>query len=345
MTRLLCLALLVACNGKDTDTDIVDTGTDTDVPDTLLGFIEKPADVARTGDQLRAGLVEVSVEADGAWTVGANLASARLSGTGNFGVVLPEANPAAEVDLPGGARGTLYLPVVYDDLNRNETFEENVDDVVVGYAPDRWLAWISSGADREGWVVVDARSQELTTYPLSEQVVVRLRGLNAVSTLKGVYGGDEGSVGVVGVDERQITGGEAGDWITADAMVETGNGNRFEAVASGRPPVGVFQFRDDAPRYVRLAMVYFRNNDGSSGYDAEGSDELLPRGLCLDGEQVYLRYVDTPRTVAIARDLERLGWTSGWRFVTGTFESQTELNLTDVRWASYGDDCPVRYAD
>jgi hypothetical protein len=348
MTRaLLLMLLLAACGGEEPDTDVVpdDTGdTGEDIPDSFLGFTEKPSDVERPSG-LRAGLLPLTIEEDGSWTVEEPLAGGGVSGTGNFGIELPDGPIEGVVDLPGGRRGALFLPIIYQDANNDDTFRENTGESLLGYAHDRWAVWLETAAEGEptGWVVVDPTVDGWTIYRRTEQAVIRLLGLGAVGRLEGLYGGADQGLGVMGIDERRLTGGEASDWVGYEAPVEADNGNRFVAVADGRPPVGAFQFPDGGLRYVRLATVFFEDLDGDGAHQ-EG-EPVLPRAVCLDEQPVVARYSDTPETVAVARELDALGWTSGWRFVTGPPGAEVELDRAEIRWTTYGDDCTFSWPD
>lgn len=340
MGRLLVVLALagVGCNkdDTDTDTDVVDTDTGEDIPDTFLGFTEKPSDVERQGEVLLAGLIEVTVQAGDVWEIGGTMASGRLSGTGNFGIELPDGPPADLQDLPGGRRGRLYLPVVFDDVNRDGTLQEAADDYILGLAHDRWLAWLEPGPDAlDGWVVVDRTGESWTVYPRTEQATVRLRGLSATATLEGLYTGEREAVGFVAVEERALAGEETTDWRGFSVLVEeTG---KFVGVADARPPIDAFQFPEGSLRYVRMTVAQFEDLDGD-GLEDEG-EAVLPSLACIEGAPVHLRYSDTPRSVELARELDRLGWTSGWRLVTGSYGAETELDRGDIRWASYDDAC------
>jgi hypothetical protein len=340
MSRLLpALLLLAACSGKDTDTDGPDVidDTDQDIPPNFIGFTEKPSDIERRGQSLRAGAVAVSyATVDGEWTMGDELASGLLSGTGNFGVILSDDGPGgSDVALEGGRTGQLFLPVVYDDVNVNERYEDGSDDLVLGYAKDRWLLWLSAGAGDEatGWHVVDPSTWRL--YGLNEQAVIQLRGLSATGRIQGIYEGDEVGAGVAAVDARSVDGGEASTFVAWSTAFNPENG-QFDEVVETRPPLAAFQFPEDSLRYVRMTHRYFLDDNGDGVFTAS-QDTLLDRGLCLDGQRLDLRYSDTPRTIAIARDLERLGWTSGWRFLAG----ETEVGRSDLRWVRFGDDCAL----
>jgi hypothetical protein len=344
MRAVLLGLALVACSGKDTDTGS-ETGPDTDpdIPPTFLGFTEKPSDVERVGDELRAAVVRVAVETDGTWTIGEQLAGGRLTGTGNFSVALSDDGPGGSIeDLPGGRRGALYLPVVFDDSNRDDAFVDGSDDLVLGFAHDRWLVWLEQGAGAEepGWAVVDPTGEQWVTYALTEQAVVRLRGLSAVARLNGIYEGSEASAGVIAVDERILTGDDYSPWLALDVAIKPDSG-QFEATIDSRPIIGAFQFPEGSIRYVRAVALLYRDADVSGTYDAEGGDTLSGAGLCFGGEPLVLRYSDTPRTIAVARELDRLGWTSGWRWVTGAYPSATEIPRGDMRWARFADDCAV----
>ena len=345
-SALYVLALLpvglVACKGEETDTEPPEEtqDTDPDIPDTFLGRTEKPSDVERKGEALRAGLVHVTVESDDSWTLGAYLAGGKLSGTGNFGIELPETAPSGDVGgLPGGRVGALYLPVVYDDTDKDDVFLDNDDDYVLGFAASRWLVYLETGADGEepGWKVVDPESFQL--YRLTEQAAVRLHGLTADARLQGIYEGEGTGLGVVALDERAPGAGE-GTWSPLDVPVNADNG-QFDDTANARPPVEAFQFPEGGgPRYVRASLRLYSDVDESGSY-APDQDTLTGQGLCYQGQPLVLRYADTPRTVTLARDIARLNWTTGWRVVTGEYGSETEIPRADLQWARFGDDCAL----
>jgi len=342
---LVCsLAALGACTGKDTDTEVpVETGdTGDDIPDTFLGRTEKPSDVERTGEALRAGLLAVTVESDDSWTLGANLGGGKLSGTGNFGIQLPDVAPADDLrDLPGGRRGALYLPVVYDDTDKDDVYTDNDDDYVLGFAADRWLVYLESGAEGEdtGWSVVDPTGSDWTFYRLTEQAGVKLYGLSAKARLQGIYEGEAEGLGVVAIDER-VPGEGVDDWSPIDVSVAADNG-QFDDTAEARPPIGAFQFPDDADvRLVRATLRFYSDDDASGDYDP-AQDSLLPQGLCYQGQPLVMRFSDTPRTIAIAREIARLQWTTGWRIVSGPHGASTEIPRADLQWHRFGDDCDL----
>lgn len=345
LTVFLVAASLLGCKSDPDETDpvIIEDTDDDDIPDTFLGRTAKPSDVERSGQSLRAGLVAVTVESSGAWTLGPNLGGGKLSGTGNFGIELPKVAPSDQIrDLPGGRRGALYLPMVYDDTDLDEVFTDNDDDFVMGLAKDRWLVFIESGLTGEdtGWQVVDPTTDSWAFYRLTEQAEVRLHGLSAVARLEGIYEGEREGVGVVAIDERWPGGDGINDWTPLDVMVSAENG-QFDDQADSRPPVEAFQFPADVSlRMVRAKMRYYVDTDGSGSFDP-ALDELLDEGLCYEGEPLILRFSDTPRTVALAREIGELEWTTGWRFVTGAYGASTEVERGDLRWTRYGDGCAL----
>lgn len=346
--RAVLLALaLVACNKDDDTGPDTDPDTDPDIPPTFLGFTEKPDDVERVGDVLRAGVVRVTVAEDDSWTIGADLAGGRITGTGNFSVELTDAGPGGEmVDLAGGRRGALFLPVVYDDINRDDAFVDGSDDLVLGFAHDRWLVWLEQGVGDEvlGWSVVDPTGDEWELFRLTEQAVVRLRGLSAVAKLSGIYEGSRAGIGVVALDERVVQGGEFSDWAAVDVPVPPDSG-QFEATIDSRPPIGAFQFPENSVRYVRAIGLFYDDADASGTYSRDAGDELLGSALCYQGSPLVLRFSDTPRTIEVARELDRLQWTSGWRWVTGGYPSSAEIPRGDMRWARFGDDCSAGFPE
>ena len=339
--RALFLAVLgFACNGKDDDSEDTAVDTDPDLPDLFIGYTEKPSDVERAGDAVFAGLVNVRIEGDNTWTVLSHLASEPVSGTGNFGIELPEAPPSeADADLGGGRRGTLYVPVVYDDSNRDGIFQDGGDDLVIGFSQDRWLAYISSPAsgDPTGWTIVDYNVQPWVFYPLTTQSIVKLRGLSAEARIEGIYEGADAGVGVVAVDERYLSGPTFSTWVPLQASIA--DNGVFDTKIDGRPPVDAFQFPEGSLRYVKAIALFYQdgNADGLFTWD----EDLVGRGLCFKGERLYLRFSDTPRKLSVARELDRLDWTSGWRFVTGARGSETEVPRGDMRFYRYQDDCAV----
>ncbi|MFK7930820.1 MAG: hypothetical protein AB8H79_21735 [Myxococcota bacterium] len=338
----LALVLALGCAGKDDDTDPTDTtdDTDIDIPDTFLGRTNKPSDVERTGTRISAGLLKVTVEGDGTWTVGDFLVGGKLSGTGNFGLVLPETAPAADVvPLDGGRTGALYLPIVFDDVNTDDVFADNADDLVLGFAADRWLVYLEAGSGDEtlGWSVVNPA--DWTQYKLTEQAEVQLLGLSTTARIEGIYEGALDKVGVVAIDERALDGGGFADWSAMDVLASPESG-QFDSTIDVRPPIDTFQFPDSPVRYVRAAAQLYTDDNDSGAYEAQ-SDTLLEQGLCYEGAPLVLRYSDTPRTIALAREIDRLGWITGWRFVTGPYGSSTEVGRSDLRWYRYGDDCAL----
>jgi hypothetical protein len=340
MRAWFMVVLALGCNGKPEDSDETAVDTDPDLPDLFLGYTEKPSDVERAGDAVTAGLVQVRVEADGRWTVLGHLASEPVSGTGNFAIELPEAPEAtAAEDLGGGRRGTLYVPIVYDDSNRDGTFQDGADDLVLGFNQDRWLAYISQPAsgDPAGWAVVDRSGETWAFYPLTTQAVVRLRGLTAEARIEGIYEGLEEGVGVVAVDERLVSGDTYSTWIPWQSSIA--DNGVFDAKVNSRPPVDAFQFPEGSVRYVRALALFYRDADASGSFTWD--EVLVGQGLCYKGQPLYARFSDTPRTLAVAREIDRLGWTTGWRFVTGAYGAETEVPRGDMRFYRYKDDCPV----
>lgn len=340
LTVGIALVALVGCKNEvePTDDPVIDD-TDDDIPDTFLGRTFKPADVERDGQSLRAGLIAVTVEADGSWTLGAFLGGSRLTGTGNFGVELPPTAPAADVrDLPGDRRGALYLPLVYDDTDLDEVYTDNDDDFVLGVASDRWLVYLETpaGGEAAGWGVVDPTGEAWTLYRLTEQAAVQLYGLTARARLQGIYEGTRTGIGVIAVDERW-PGDGIDPWTPLDVAVNPENG-QFDQTVDSRPPVGAFQFPEGGVRYVRAPLRFYEDTDASGDFDPE-TDQILDRGLCYDGSPLVLRFSDTPRTVSLARQIAALEWTTGWRFVTGAYGDSTEIERGDLQWARFSDDC------
>ena len=346
MRWMVLLGLVLSgCTGKDTDTDPpVETGdTDPDIPDTFLGRTDKPKDVERDGVALRAGLVHVELGQDGIWTIGAHLAGGKLSGTVNFGIELPTSAPDPAVALPPGWTGTLYLPVVYDDIDKDDVFIDNEDDLILGFSADRWLVHVQSGDGvAPGWRVVDPTGEAWTDYPLTEQSAVPLYGLTATAKLQGVYEGTGTNLGVVAIDER-FPGDGVGDWWALDTVMERldSGGYKFEGDADSRPPIEAFQFPGDVDvRYVRATLRMYEDTDSSGDYDPN-VDTLRSQRLCYGGVPLVLRYSDTPRSIAIARQIAALGWTTGWRVVTGPYGASTEVPRADVQWARFDDACAL----
>lgn len=333
------MAGTLGCNGGDVDTDGGSPPPDTDdIPDTFLGRTEKPSDVEREGESLTAGLIRVTVGPDDAWELGGYLGGAPITGTGNFGIELPE--KGEELDLGNGRTGALYLPVVYDDIDRDKTFIDNEDDLVLGFSSTRWLVYLSAGGagDPLGWSVVDASQPTWVFYKLTEQSVVRLYGLSAVARLQGIYEGDATGYGVVALDER-YPGADGSDWAAVDVAVDAMNG-QFDQTIDSRPPVDAFQFPPNGVRYVRAQVQFFNDVDGNGRFSPD-TDTLADAGLCFDGKPLILRFSDTPRSIGIARSIAELGWTTGWRFVTGPYGASTEVSRADLKWTRFKDDCPI----
>ncbi|MFT7520845.1 MAG: hypothetical protein ACI9MC_002996 [Kiritimatiellia bacterium] len=342
MRSLLLLGLglsLIGCDKEvetDTDTDR-DTGT-VDIPPTFLGYIEKPSDVERQGEHIRVAAVQVRVQGDGSWLVVDTLASGKLSGTGNFGMELPEVISADQhVDLGAGMRGAVYVPVAFDDLNNDEVYQDGVDDLVLGFSSNRWLAWIEAGGDSKGWAVVDTTVEPWKQYPLTEQTVVRLRGLDAVGKISGIYEGEDKSLGVVSVDAH-VLDGEYDDFAAWQAQIKDDSG-QFTATVDVRPPIGLFFFPEGSIRYVSMLNLLYRDNDASGSWT--DGDQLTNRSLCYEGKPLYLRFSDTPRTLAVARQLGALDWTSGWRFYVHNDGAEIEVGRDKLRWIPVDDACTV----
>lgn len=338
MTRLILAALLVAgCGRRADDTGTDDTGLDDLEPTFNVNTQKRSSDAARRGELLQVALMQVTVESSGEWTLGEQLAVNPITGTGNIGVILPLQAPDAHIgSIDGGRSGALYLPVAFDDRNRSDVFEEGADDLVLGFSEGQWLAWLDDPGSGEpaGWFLVDRTGEEPDYRSLAAQSVIDLWGLGADGQIRGVLTPGEDRIGVVSIDAREFDGGEPSDFRAWSAMPsETG---LFNGLVTPRPPADAYQFPDEGVRFARLANVLFVDNDESGDYTPD-IDVLLDRALCYEGERLDVRFVDTPRSVEVARILARDEQTSGWRFVTG----DQEHDLVGQGAIQFGDGCAI----
>lgn len=338
MIRLLAVLLVLsACKRNGTDDDTDDTGIEPLVP-TFIGFTQRDSDAERRGESLQVGLMHVTVESSGEWTIGEQLAIAPLTGTGNFGVELPPEAPSADIGtIDGGTAGALYLPVIFDDVDRDGVFVETDNDFVLGYAEALWLVWLDApaGGQEVGWAVIDRSGDTPAFRPLTSQSVVDLWGLSSEPRLTGTLTVGEQRLGVVARDARHIDGGEGSAFRAWSAVTNASTG-RFEATVTLRPSADAFQFPEGSVRFARMTHQLFVDVDDNGAYTPD-TDTLLDKGLCYEGERLDVRFVDTPRSVAVARVLARDRLTSGWRFLAG----DDELNTTSLRFIPFGEGCDL----
>lgn len=346
--RVWTLAVLLGtgCTSGTTETETAvetdDPDTDPDIPDTFLGRTSKPSDIERSGTALRAGLLRITPEEDGWWTAGNYLLGGKLTGTGNFALQLPEAPPDLDIGyLPGGREGALYLPLVYDDVNADDLYSDNAVDLILGYAENRWLVYLTYSPEGEdlGWSIVDGDSQQWSQFPLTEQADIRLYGLSAEARIEGIYEGARRDMGIVAIDERTLLGeGEGFPHFQALDVIPDPDTRQFDTTVDVRPPVPAFQFPDEQPRYVRALLQQYDDVNGDEMFSV-GVDTLPGIGLCYKGEPLVVRYLDTPRSLRVARQIQQLKMTTGWRFVTGDWADSTEVSRNDLRWYRYDDEC------
>ncbi len=338
MIRLLAVLLVLsACKRNGTDDDTDDTGIEPLVP-TFIGFTQRESDAERRGESLQVALVHVTVEASGEWTLGEQLAIAPLTGTGNFGVELPEQAPDGDIGtIDGGTAGAMYLPIILDDVDRDGLYVEADNDFVLGYAESLWLVWLDApaGGQEAGWAVIDRSGDTPAFRPLTSQSVVDLWGLSSEPRLTGTLNVGEQRLGVASRDVRHFDGGEASAFVAWSAVSNATTG-RFETTVTLRPSADAFQFPEGSVRRAVMAQQLFVDVDENGAY-TPGTDTLLDKGLCYEGSRLEARFVDTPRTVAVARVLARDRLTSGWRFVV----DGEELNTTSLRFIPFGDGCDL----
>lgn len=342
MWRIALLAglgagLLTGC-GRDRETD--DTGgIDTEpLSPTFLGFTERESDAQRRGESLQAAVLQLTIEPDGSWTLGEQIGITPLTGTGNFGIILPDEPPASHIgSLEGGRSGALYLPVVFDDVNRDGLFNEGATDLVLGFANLHWLAWLDApgSGESEGWAVYDQSDGDPSFRSLNAQAVVDLWGLDGQPRLIGQLTRTGERLGIVARDARFYDEGEPSNF-RAWSMVASLDTGRFDVTVSVRPPVDAFQADPERVRFARMVHNLFIDNDENGTYTPE-IDDLLDTGLCWQGERLDLRFIDTPRTIAVARILQRERMTSGWRFVAG----DSEINTPATNALPFGEGCEL----
>lgn len=336
MRPLLLLVLALGACKDNEDTDGGGGATETDIPPTFLGYTERSSDAERRGTSVQVALVEVQDESSSDWVIGEQLAIQGLSGTGNFALELPDQPPSSHLrDLPGGGTGALYLPVIFDDANRDGVFEELSADLVIGVGEERWLVYLTApqGGQPEGWAVYERGEGDPVYRPITAQAVVPLWGLSSQPRLSGVLSVEGTRLGVVALDERRFGEGEPSTfaaWSSAPPL-ETG---RFDVTVTIRPSVAAFQQPPDAPRHVRMAHRIFEDVNDDGVY-TESTDILRSESICFDGEAIGLRFVDTPRSIAEVRELAAFEYTSGWRFIVG----DEEINTNALRWVPFGQGC------
>jgi len=338
MLRLVLIASLVAgCPRTDEVDDL--NGVDPDpLPPTFIGYTERSSDAERRGTSLQVALVKVDVQEDGSWTIGDQIGISPLTGTGNFGIILPDEAPNEHIgSLEGGRSGAAYLPVVFDDVNRDGNFTDGGNDLVLGYANDHWLVWLDApgSGEREGWSVFDRSREQPAFLPLTAQAVVELWGLDGQPRLIGQLTRTGERIGVVARDARFYDEGEPSDFRAWSAVANADTG-RFDVRVTVRPPVGAFQFAPDSVRFTRMVHNIFIDNDENGSYTPE-IDDLFDVGLCWNGVRLDLRFIDTPRTIEVARILQRERMTSGWRFVAG----DEEINTPATNALPFGEGCAL----
>jgi hypothetical protein len=339
MVRSLAVLLVLSACGKNRPDDDTDNTGIEPLPPTFIGYTERVSDAERRGTSLQVALMRVTFGDDDTWNIGDQLAISPLTGTGNFGVILPDEPPSNHIrPIEGGRSGSFYLPIVFDDVNRNGQFNDGAEDLVLGFAETQWLVWLDEPASGEpaGWSVVDRSQGSVAFLPLNVQAVVNLWGLSSEPRITGVLTLRDDPVGIIARDARFYDPGEPSDFLGWSVVSNPSNG-RFDTRVTIRPSIGAFQFPDDGVRYVRMAHNLFLDLDGNGTY-TNGIDELLDDvGLCYDGQRFDVRFIDTPRTIAVARILSRDRMTSGWRFVVG----DTEVNTTQTANIPFGLGCPL----
>jgi hypothetical protein len=328
--RIAWIMLVTACSG-DSDDGVSDDGLGTGVEATFLAFTERESDAERRGVALSVALVHIT----GDWVLGDSLTVAPVLGTGNFGVVLPDGVPSSHVgSLPGGRRGAAYLPIVFDDVNRNEALEDGASDLYLGYSELQRLVWLDDDSGPSGpWAVLDLADDQPAYFGLNAQAAVQLWGLSSEPRLTGLLGPEVETRGVVAVDARVVDGGTPSNFVAWSDVAHPVTG-RFEGHARIRP--GFDTFQDGTPRFAHMTHVLFDDVDGDGAFTPD-VDTLTDKGLCYDGERLDLRYVVTPTTFAGARELAQARITSGWRFL----RTSGELNTSNLRWIPFGQGCDL----
>ncbi|TVQ90433.1 MAG: hypothetical protein EA397_12665 [Deltaproteobacteria bacterium] len=329
---------LAACGDGSVESQPNGMGSGSEIPQAFIGYTSRTSDAERRGTSIQVALVRVDVHAADSWSLGEQLAIQTLGGTGNFSLPLPDDPPTEHLgELPFGGTGALYLPVIFDDANRNGLFEERSDDFILGFGEERWLAYAPSaqGDQPAGWSVYERIDEEPLFRALNTQAEVPLWGLSSQPRLSGVLSLQGDPLGVVALDARRFGQGEPSNFVAYNVVPPPETG-RFDITVTIRPSAAAFQSPTDAPRFVHMVNMVFEDVNGDGVY-TEGTDILRDAALCFDGQRLDLRFTDTPRTIEDARALADHQITSGWRFLV----DGEEFNTNALRWVPFGQGCPL----
>lgn len=353
MRALVLVVLAVACS-KPEDTDIVDTDvedTDVDVPETLHGYVIEPIDVLSDG-HFRAGLVQVGL-AD--LSLGAEFLTSEVGGN-LFAMPLPLEGPGGELGDPWGTHpgleAAVYVPMMYEDLDLSATY--SAEDGIIGVNDGRWLAWIGGTIPSgwpSGWTLLsvdpsDPVGDPETFVPVTEEVQVTMRGTVSESRLWGnMESPTDESRRLGAFDVRWFTEGEYVEPLAVNAKIEADG--HFEERVYRRP--GTDQFFKDSPTdlwYARAVPVAYLDMDDDNDF-SEDADVVTSAGACTaDGKPVWLRYVFQPTTLAQALELEKNGWTSGWRAVVSDgLGGEEDIGLADSKNLTVSESCAPTWVD
>ncbi len=334
------LGLMSACTGTGGDTGPTWAHT-------VAGAAVEVED-ARRPDGLRAAALEVRFgvlfqeELETAGTLG----DRDVNVDGTFVLGLPEA-PEAEAIRPLSnvyeetLLGALYLPIVYEDDDGDGLFTAGTDRIA-GADMDRWLIYLDQAetpgdpAQSEGWPLgwslVDLRlsgqyepnrcrydsteplfhmtvfDEQAEFHELTSGLEVPLAGLTASLTL----GGEVGifAEGVVALPYQLLAEGEDLDKVF-DTPVQA---NAYVGTVSEPPPDSHYVNGDPDWSYTYAIPVPYTEVTADGEYTV--ADDLQNATVCVDGEQVYLRYTRPVRTYRGYRFLECYGATAGWRLAT-----------------------------
>jgi hypothetical protein len=292
---------------------------------------------------LRVSLVHASFDGSGPPDLGLGLDTVTAEGA-RFTLELPARPPDSLVvelarEWPE-ARGTVYLPIVYEaeDGDPEATFRDG--HLIRGAGLDQLVVWLDPAATalpagwRTGWSVVDTGMagmhepnrclfntsepllwREHAGYPhfsaLDGGLDLLLRGLPTTLELAGDSSARaEGTDRIAGVPFQVATGEET----DLEAVFDTALGETYAAVLDTAPPEDHDTTGDPDWRYTQAIALLYTDADRSGDWSLAG-DGATTTGYthCLDDEPVLLRYTREPRSWKGYRFLDCYGGTAGWR--------------------------------